>query len=381
MARVRTLQSAALRYALFPDAEALAAIVETFRDYETMMAILAEVAADSSAGSNLVLLHEQAYGRVRAQTRLPAQMVVLGLRDFVARRNGEPVEGLPLDDKLYAIKGAASLTIATVAGRISVACDVRGYLPGWQGSIPARLVAEGDILEIRVGVTPRHLPNEEKTMIHEGILSRMGRLIAGFAHSSIDKAEGLDPAAVVEQAIREIDAAADEARAELGKAMAERHRIDSRRQEISTEIGTLQQRIATAIAQARDDLARSGIGRQVDLEAQIGALDKALADVDDRIDEGRKALQAVAAARKDAESRLADLRRSLAPQHNGGSPAGGPGAPSPVDKAARSASAIARVTGVPAGAPAADGGKLDELERLHRDNLIEERLVAIKARH
>ena len=66
-------------------------------------------------------------------------------------------------------------------------------------------------------------------MIHEGILSRMGRLIAGVTYATIEKAEGVNGVAIVEQAIREIDSAAEEARAELGKARAEEHRIASRR--------------------------------------------------------------------------------------------------------------------------------------------------------
>ena len=68
-------------------------------------------------------------------------------------------------------------------------------------------------------------------MIHEGILSRMGRLIAGVAYATMEKAEGANGVAIVEQAIREIDSAAEEARAELGKAKAEEHRIASRRTE------------------------------------------------------------------------------------------------------------------------------------------------------
>jgi len=305
-------------------------------------------------------------------------MVVLGLRDFVARRNGEEVPGLPLDEKLYAIKGPQVLTVATVFGRVVVPFDTRGYREGWRGSIPARLVAEGDMLEIRVGVTPKQLPTQEKTMIHEGILARMGRLIAGFTHSAIDRAEQLDRPAVVEQAIREIDAATDEARAELGKASAERHRVESRKQEIREELAALQDRIKTAVRQERDDLARSGIGRQVDLEAQIAALDKALADVNERVEESRKALQAVVAARRDAESRLAELKRSEVAEPRPNGSAGG-ARTSPVDKAARSASAIARATGVPVTPAAADPSKLDELERVHRDKLIAERLAAFKA--
>ena len=76
-------------------------------------------------------------------------------------------------------------------------------------------------------------------MMNEGILSRMGRLIAGLANAAVDKAEGTNKVAVVEQALREIDAAADEARTDLGKSRAEEYRIQSRRTEITDDLAGL----------------------------------------------------------------------------------------------------------------------------------------------
>lgn len=376
MARSRTQPLATLRYALFPDAQARQSIVRTLAAYEGMLSLLAIIDAEEQLGANLVVLHERTYERLRAATGLPAQFVVLGLRDFVARRAGEAVEGLPLDDKLYATKGPTTLTISTLDGRVTVPFDVLGYRDGWSGAMPARLVMQADELELRVGVTPRLPRREDRSMSSDGILQRMGRLIAGFTHAAIDRAEGLDRVAIVEQAIREIDKAADQARGELGKASAERHRIQSKRGEIEQELVGLKTRIDAALRQGREDLARGGISRSLDLDAQTAALDSALADVDARIEDSRKALAAVAAARSDAEARLRDLKRSepeLAMAASGLSGA------SPVDRAARSASAIARLTGVPANADDTDRAMLDELERVHREKLIEERLAAFKS--
>src|SRR5262249_59042157 len=127
--------------------------------------------------------------------------------------------------------------------------------------------------------------------------------------------EAANNVAVIEEAIREIDAAAEEARAELGKARAEEHRIGSRRDEITADIAALEEKIRTAVQANRDDLAKAGVARQIDLESQIEALDKALADVTERLEEGHKALQAVLAARRDAEARLADYKRSEQQPH------------------------------------------------------------------
>lgn len=364
-----------LRYVLAPDAEGRQALAATFVAYARMGEILGGFPAD--IGGNLVTLHEQAYEQVREETGLPARLVTLGLRDFTAHGPDIAVWGLPLDDKLFAVKTPSTLTIATVHGRIVSPYDVAGYAAGSEGLFPARLVERAGSYEIHVGVMPHTLPTEEKRMAHEGILSRMGRLIAGIANAAVDKAEGSNRVAVVEQAIREIDQAADAARADLGKAKAEEFRIKSRRGELETERTTLDEKIRLAVSQARDDLAKGAIARQIDLESQVTALDKALADIGEQIAEGQQALQAVLATRREAEARLADLKRSIAREE--AAPAAGGGArKSPADGAAKAASAVARATGVPAGTPSASP-ELDELDRLHREHAIAERLARFKS--
>lgn len=370
----RTDQST-LRYALAPDAAAALAIEETFADYGLMLAILAELSPDG--GANLVALHDLAYETIRQRTRLPSRLVTLGLRDFASNRTTAGLGGLPLDEKLFAIKGPSALTIATVYGRIVVPFDIRGYSPGWNSVFPARLIASGGRYEIEIGVVPKILPMEQKMMVQEGILSRMGRLIAGVANAAIDKAEGTSKVAVVEQAIREIDAAADEARVDLGKARAEEFRIRSRRGEISADLTALDDKIRLAVSEGRDDLAKAAVARQIDLEAQIAALDKALADSAERIDDGQKAMQAVLATRREAEARLVELKRSIA-RHAPEEASGRATRPSAELGAARAAAAVSRVTGVPR-TEASGAAELDELDRLHRERAIEARLARFKS--
>src|ERR1044072_7845227 len=81
------------------------------------------------------------------------------------------------------------------------------------------------------------------------------------------------------------------------------------------------------------------------------------------IDEQTKALQAMLGARREAETRLADLEASLNQQASLE-----PGRAVPTTKtvsADRAMAAIARVTGVPASSVLGDK-ELDELDRLHR---------------
>lgn len=109
-----------LRYDLAPDNDARRAHEEAFAAYATMLSMLDELASEK-AGANLVTLHELAYETVRDRTGSPARLVTLGLRDFASNRGRvSAAERLPLDDKLFAIKGPADLTIATVRGRVAV---------------------------------------------------------------------------------------------------------------------------------------------------------------------------------------------------------------------------------------------------------------------
>ncbi len=347
-----------------------------------MTAMLEDVAAREDIRSDVVRLQKLAYERIRTETHLPAQMVLLGIRDFAARRSsGEELSGIPLDEKLYAVKGPAILTLSTVQGRVTLPYDVAGYREGWRGSAPARLVQTGGDFEIIVGVNPFIRPAEEKSMAYEGILSRVGRLVAGLTHAAVDRAEQRDPVAVVEQAIRDIDREAEEARAALGKHTAEQHRLEGRARELDTELSALSGRIATALQQGREDLAKAGIGRQIDIEAQIAALQVAVADVNERIQEAQGAVQAVIAARREGEARLAELKRSLT-REEAVLPAGtgAPRSASSEDKALRSLEAIARVTGVPSSGGNPHASQMNELERLHRDQTVEERLTALKAK-
>ncbi|MFH0301537.1 PspA/IM30 family protein [Bradyrhizobium sp. 31Argb] len=365
--------TATLRYALAPDEAGIAAIEATFAAYDRMMAILAEVAP---VGANLVALHAQAYESIRKETDLPARLVTLGLRDRANYVPGATVRRIPLDEKLFSIKGPTSLTVSTVKGRVLVQFEVPGYLAGWESPFPAHLVSDGRTYEIHIAVKSKSTPPEEKTMVHEGILARMGRLLAAIASQTLDNAENSNKVALVKQAIREIDAGADEARHALGKSRAEEFRLKQRREELDAEVASLNEKVRLALTEGREDLARAGVARQIDLESQGIALERAMDFVELEIDEQTKALQAMLAARREAESRLADLEKSLAQQavHETGRASAATKTVSPD----RAMAAIARVTGVPASSVFADK-ELDELDRLHREKEIAARLERIKS--
>ena len=213
-------------------------------------------------------------------------------------------------------------------------------------------------------------------MLHEGILARMGRLLAAIASQTVDNAESSNKVALVKQAIREIDAGADEARYALGKSRAEEFRLKRRREELDTETAGLTEKIRLALAENREDLARAGVARQIDLESQGIALERAEDFIELEIDEQTKALTAMLGARREAEVRLADLEQSLA-QHAPHEPGRGVST-TKIASADLAMAAIARVTGVPASSVLGDR-ELDELDRLHREREITARLERIKS--
>lgn len=351
----------------------------TFEAYDRMMEILDEVARIHNVGSNVVLLHAHGYEQIRKQTALPSRLVTLGLRDRADYRAAQG-RRLPLDDKLAKIKGPATISISTVQGRFSVPFDYVGYAEGWGQSAPAHLIRTDDGFEVHYGVTPNSLPEEENAMdtiaaAPENFLSRVGRLIAGIAYDAIEQAEGNNKLKVVGQAIREIERAESEARDALAGARAEEYRLNARRTEIEREMTDLAAKIEGAIADSRDDLARAGIARQMDLEAQFEVLSRAIDENNEKIEQCVTSLRAVLSALQDAEQRRADLEKSEALTSHQASTSPRTSA---AGKALRAGRAVARATGVPPGIPYSSD--IDELSTLHRDKEIAARLARLKSR-
>src|SRR5262249_21244997 len=152
--------------------------------------------------------------------------------------------------------------------------------------------------------------------------------------------------AVVKQAIREIEFAEKDARDALAQARAEEYRLNARRGEIDREMSGLGDKIRTAIADKRDDLASAGIARQMDLEARFEVLSKAIDENSEKIDTTLTRLRAIWSSLQDAEARLTALEASER-QESIATAAGVGNVAGSAAKAARAGRAISRATGVP----------------------------------
>lgn len=341
-----------------------------------------QIAADQPL--NMVDLHNLWYEKARHVSGLPARSVTLALKDFTQRRQGRPVIGLPLDDRLYAVKTIHSVSILTLEGRILVPFRVIGYEPTMlfeHAGATARLIFTEGAIDL-VAASPSPLPSQKEAFMTatETVVTRIGRVIAGMTHAAVSAAEQMNPDAIIEQSIREIDSAGDEVKSELGKAIAEKHRINARKEELQREHAELGGKLKEAISAGRDELASAGLGRQIDIESQIAVLDRLVGETDGNIQKLEEALAAVKASRREAEERLAEFKASQKgngdghPGHNGPNRA----TDRALGKVERAQAAASRISGVPAGAGRADAAQLDELSKLARDRAIAERLKKLK---
>jgi phage shock protein A len=180
--------------------------------------------------------------------------------------------------------------------------------------------------------------------------ARVGRIVAGGAHAIVDALEGVIPDALGQQALREVDQAIDEVRAELGKTIAARHLAAKRLTEQSSRHDELSIQIDLALAQGREDLIRAALEHQLDIEAQVPVLETAVADATDRQAELEGYLSALQATRREMGEDLQSLN-------------------------------AARVVPPPREAADLDrGAKLSELDKLARRHRVDERLAALLAR-
>jgi hypothetical protein len=364
-------------YRLLAGADDVAAFQELLTAYRRMIAILAEMRAQRGLRANVVEMTQLAYERVRTETGLPSRLVSLGIRDSAQHLDVVPedVTSIPLDEKLFTIKGPSEVAITTLNGRRTLSYKVEGYGLTWQEVSPARLIIAGDTLTLHAGVAVPASIEETKTMA-ETIRTRVGRLIAGFSNAAIDAVEGRDPLMVAEEALREIGRIIGQARNDVGAIDAERYRVTQRQSQLKAERDGLDAKIGTALREDREDLARAGIARQIDIDTQISTLAVTIADIDERLETAREALGAALATQRDAEHRVALLRNPKPAK--GEAILYGSSAKANAERTNKlegSLSVIDRVTGTPTLKGNAD---IEALEDLHRQDEITRRLAELK---
>ncbi|MCG8425869.1 MAG: PspA/IM30 family protein [Chromatiales bacterium] len=222
--------------------------------------------------------------------------------------------------------------------------------------------------------------------MNESLTGRVGRIISGSVNAVISAVENAAPDMIMEEAIREIDSAIDQVRQELGRTSATKHIANNRLMEENSKHEALSEQINTAVAEKREDLAEAGIAQQLDIEAQIPVLERAIGEAAEKEKELEGYIQALQAKKREMKT---ELKRFLETQQEADAVAAGDPQSSGstvAEKVAKAESAFDRVlekqTGLDSNSHSADAttaAKLAELEELSRQNRIKERLAALKA--
>lgn len=217
----------------------------------------------------------------------------------------------------------------------------------------------------------------------ENMATRVSRLVSGGFNALVNAVEDAAPITVMEESIREVDAAIDEVRAELGRLIANKHLASKRLIEENRKHGEIGEKIEIAVAEGRDDLAEVAIAQQMDIEAKIPVLEGAIEDDAGKEKELESYVSALKAKRREMEEELVNFKASLAAPTGEarGSAKGGD-----VDgKMEKATAAFDRVINRANGLPGMSGpedrasaAQMAELDELSRKNAIKDRLAKLK---
>jgi len=211
--------------------------------------------------------------------------------------------------------------------------------------------------------------------------SRVARVIAGSAHALLERFEDAAPLAVLAQLARELDAVVDEVRVQLGRIAVNRHLIGQQHLRLHQEHESLGCALSAALDQARDDLAKTAIARQIDVEAQLPILESSLSQLAQEEKSLSSYVDGLMSKRREMASAMTDLELS---QRKTASVAAEQGSLEANARAIQAAfdRTYRRQTGLDAlasQATANQSAKLRELNGLVLENKISERLAALKA--
>lgn len=399
---------AAIVLDLLPDTDEVARLeAVTQRFNEALLWVLSQPLLEET--HNVVALQRALYGSLKQRFALPAQYILLCLRKAAGMHHRGMTEAdvsgdrVPLDQKTFAVKGADRVSIATLDGRLLLRAVFLEYDPAFASiSGSGALIRAFEAWTVRFHVDlpgplsrdlPREKPREssrglsqgsaEETqwrsamMLNETVLGRVGRLIAGVTHAAVSAVEGTTAPSVLEQNLREVEATMTDLRREASALEAERGRLELRIRDLEAESLSLEDKIELAVSEGREDLARSGLGRQEDIMAMIDALRRRQLELDREVQESVKAASALKATQD-------QLARDLEALRAGG---GAPFAPiqepglTAAQRAQEAAERAMTLSDRLSGSRAAYAQPhLEELDALHRERRIDRRLEEIRQR-
>ena len=216
------------------------------------------------------------------------------------------------------------------------------------------------------------------------LIDRIGRIISGNAHAIVDLVENANPEAIMNEAIREIDDAVDEIKAELGKVIAQKHLSNKKLIDLNNKHEELTGKIELAIKEDREDLAGAAVSKQLDIEAQIPILEQTIANCGESEKELEGYISALKAKRSEMNEEFQEFKNSKRFENfSPGTPKGEEGVNNAVDKATSAFDrVIERQTLINKNSKFDSNNemKLQELEQMEKQNRIKERLASFKTK-
>lgn len=218
----------------------------------------------------------------------------------------------------------------------------------------------------------------------ESVFVRVRRLVSAGIEDAVDAMERAGGTGVMREAIREVDRAVDEVRAEQEAATARRLQAMRQQRMFRDQIAALDEKARFALAENRDDLAEAALSRQLDFEAQAQRLDAAQAEAAGEAGRLEECLVALAARKSRMEEALAAFEAAQRDASLGGD---GPARPDrrTERKVERAEAAFDRAmagAGGAAGIGRADAqtaAKVAEIATLQKSAAIAQRMAALRS--
>jgi len=220
-------------------------------------------------------------------------------------------------------------------------------------------------------------------IMSESIFQRVRRLLSARLEDSIDAMERANSDSTMREAIRQVDRAIDEVRADAEKALTRRLQAARQQRLFAAKLEELTAKARFALGEGREDLAEAALSRQVDLEAQIGHLETAQVTAREEEDRLEENLTALRGRKKQMEEALAAFTIARQEAATGGD--AGVESARHIERTVENAEAAfdRAMTGA-GGVPFTRGDaqamtRVSEIDTLQKRATVAERLAALKA--
>src|SRR5438046_237096 len=139
-----------------------------------------------------------------------------------------------------------------------------------------------------------------------GILGRLSTLIKSNVNDAIDSMQ--DPGKEIDQMVRDMEDYARQARAEVGRSIADERVLERKAQTLEGEIADWQKKAEMAVRAGDDGLAKEALSRKGEKEAERDETKKALQEAGVYADQLTAALKALEVRLKDVKLRQGTLK-------------------------------------------------------------------------